>query len=167
MHGGRPHRLRVLLVSQNSAALRLLSPPACFGECVIATRQPRCRRVFLGLEPSNGELTVTGGVVTGGIASTPIASAPNSSTPNLSTPSRTSHALASLTTRQLEVLVLMAEGRSNAGIAAELHLSEKAVVQHTSRIYSAFDLPVDAEDNRRVLAVLRFLAAASDARRTG
>jgi DNA-binding NarL/FixJ family response regulator len=75
--------------------------------------------------------------------------------------------VSSLTTRQLEVLVLMAEGRSNAGIAAHLHLSEKAVVQHTSSIYGAFDLPVDSRDNRRVLAVLQFLAAAGDARRTG
>ena len=66
-----------------------------------------------------------------------------------------------LTTRQLEVLVLMAEGRSNAGIAAHLHLSEKAVVQHTSRVYDMFDLPIDSTINRRVLAVVRFLAAAS------
>ena len=55
----------------------------------------------------------------------------------------------------------MAEGRSNAGIASQLHLSEKAVVQHTSNIYDAFGLPVDADDHRRVLAVIRYLAAAS------
>lgn len=66
----------------------------------------------------------------------------------------------SLTPRQVQVLALMAEGRSNAGIAAELYMSEKAVVQHTSRIYDLFDLPVDAGHHRRVLAVIRYLAAA-------
>ena len=75
--------------------------------------------------------------------------------------SRMSGAVGSLTTRQLEVVGLMAEGRSNAGIASQLHLSEKAVVQHTSNIYDAFGLPVDADDHRRVLAVIRYLAAAS------
>lgn len=63
-----------------------------------------------------------------------------------------------LTSRQLEVLTLMAEGRSNAWIAAHLFVSEKAVVQHTSNIYDALGLPVDADDHRRVLAVLRYLA---------
>lgn len=63
-----------------------------------------------------------------------------------------------LTQRQREVLTLMAEGRSNASIAARLFLSEKAVVQHTSKIYDALGLPVDADDHRRVLAVIRYLA---------
>ncbi|MEV8267927.1 response regulator transcription factor [Microbacterium sp. NPDC076911] len=62
-----------------------------------------------------------------------------------------------LTQRQREVLALMAEGRSNAWIAASLGCSEKAVVQHTSRIYDALGLPVDADDHRRVLAVLHYL----------
>jgi len=75
--------------------------------------------------------------------------------------SRMSGAVGSLTSRQLEVVGLMAEGRSNAGIASQLHLSEKAVVQHTSNIYDAFGLPVDADDHRRVLAVIRYLSAAS------
>ncbi|RFA15704.1 DNA-binding response regulator [Subtercola boreus] len=65
-----------------------------------------------------------------------------------------------LTARQLEVLGLMAEGRSNAHIAARLGTSEKAVVQHTSNIYSEFGLPVDADDHRRVLAVIRYLSEA-------
>jgi DNA-binding NarL/FixJ family response regulator len=51
----------------------------------------------------------------------------------------------------------MAEGRSNAWIASALFLTEKAVVQHTSRIYDALDLPVDSDAHRRVLAVLRYL----------
>lgn len=62
-----------------------------------------------------------------------------------------------LTPRQREVLALMAQGRSNAAIAAALFLTEKAVVQHTSNIYDALGVPVSAEDHRRVLAVVRYL----------
>jgi DNA-binding NarL/FixJ family response regulator len=75
---------------------------------------------------------------------------------------RASGAVGSLTARQLEVLTLMAEGRSNARIAGELFLSEKAVVQHTSKIYDALGLPVDADDHRRVLAVIRYLRAVAE-----
>lgn len=66
--------------------------------------------------------------------------------------------VAKLTPRQREVLTLMAEGRSNAWIANRLVLSEKAVVRHISNIYEALGLPVDADDHRRVLAVIRYLA---------
>ena len=76
--------------------------------------------------------------------------------------SRASGAVGSLTPRQLEVLSLMAEGRSNAWIAADLFLSEKAVVQHTSHIYTALGLALDGDDHRRVLAVLRFLASVAE-----
>jgi DNA-binding NarL/FixJ family response regulator len=75
---------------------------------------------------------------------------------------RASGAVGSLTPRQLQVLTLMAEGRSNARIAGELFLSEKAVVQHTSKIYDALGLPVDADDHRRVLAVIRYLRAVAE-----
>ncbi|GAA2246925.1 response regulator transcription factor [Herbiconiux moechotypicola] len=78
----------------------------------------------------------------------------------LSRAARAGSRVGSLTPRQLEVLGLMAEGRSNAHIATRLGLSEKAVVQHTSRIYDAFALPVDADDHRRVLAVVRYLSEA-------
>jgi DNA-binding NarL/FixJ family response regulator len=71
--------------------------------------------------------------------------------------SKVSGLVGSLTPRQLEVLGVMAEGRSNAHIASKLGMSEKAVVQHTSNIYDSFGLPVDADDHRRVLAVIRFL----------
>lgn len=64
-----------------------------------------------------------------------------------------------LTARQREVLALVAEGCSNLAIAARLSVSEKAVVQHVSRIYDALDLPLDTNQHRRVLAVLRFLSA--------
>ncbi|WP_448810762.1 response regulator [Agromyces bauzanensis] len=70
---------------------------------------------------------------------------------------RADSTIGSLTPRQQEVLALMAEGRSNARIAAQLFLSEKAVVQHTSHIYDALGLPVDSDAHRRVLAVLRYL----------
>ena len=62
--------------------------------------------------------------------------------------------LASLTPRESEVLALMAEGRSNAAIAARLHVSEKAVGKHTSSIFTKLGLEQHTDDNRRVLAVL-------------
>ena len=52
---------------------------------------------------------------------------------------------------------LMAEGRSNAAIASGLFVSEKAVGKHTNSIFTKLDLPVAADDNRRVLAVLAWL----------
>ena len=76
--------------------------------------------------------------------------------------SRASGAVGSLTPRQLEVLSFMAQGRSNTWIANELFLSEKAIVQHTSNIYAALGLPVDADDHRRVLAVVQFLASIAE-----
>ncbi|WP_330333896.1 response regulator transcription factor [Streptomyces sp. NBC_00536] len=62
-----------------------------------------------------------------------------------------------LTPREREVLALMAEGRSNAGIAAELVISESAVAKHINNILAKLDLPQADGDHRRVLAVLRFL----------
>lgn len=75
----------------------------------------------------------------------------------LSRAENTGGAVRQLTRRQREVLTLMAEGRSNAGIAGALVLTEKAVVQHTSHIYDALGIPVAADDHRRVLAVIRYL----------
>ena len=65
--------------------------------------------------------------------------------------------LASLTTREREVLALMAEGRSNAAIAAELVVSPGAVEKHVAGIFGKLGLPPSETDNRRVLAVLRYL----------
>ena len=65
--------------------------------------------------------------------------------------------LARLTTRELEVLALMAQGRSNAAIAQELYLSAGAVEKNVAAIFTKLDLPPTAADNRRVLAVLRYL----------
>ncbi|MGZ5316185.1 MAG: response regulator transcription factor [Solirubrobacterales bacterium] len=67
--------------------------------------------------------------------------------------------LESLTTREREVLALMASGRSNSAIAAELVISERAVEKHVTGLFSKLDLPTAPEDHRRVLAVLRFLEA--------
>ncbi|MCW2655817.1 MAG: DNA-binding response regulator [Jatrophihabitans sp.] len=65
--------------------------------------------------------------------------------------------LASLTPREREVLEAMAEGRSNAAIAARMFVTEKAVSKHTNSIFSKLDLPPSEDDNRRVLAVLAYL----------
>ena len=72
---------------------------------------------------------------------------------------RDSDPLARLTPREREVLGLMAEGRSNAGIAQALVVGESAVAKHINNIFTKLDLPVADADHRRVLAVLRFLGA--------
>jgi DNA-binding NarL/FixJ family response regulator len=71
--------------------------------------------------------------------------------------SREEGPLDSLTTREREVLALMAEGRTNRAIAAELFLSERAVERHVTSIFSKLDLPTTEQDHRRVLAVLAYL----------
>ncbi|OEU96535.1 response regulator [Streptomyces oceani] len=62
-----------------------------------------------------------------------------------------------LSVREREVLSLMAEGRSNANLAAELFISEAAVNKHIGNVFTKLDLPVDTDGHRRVLAVLAFL----------
>ncbi|WGY04755.1 MULTISPECIES: response regulator transcription factor [unclassified Nocardioides] len=62
-----------------------------------------------------------------------------------------------LTDREREVLTHMAEGRSNAAIAARMVVTEKAVGKHINNIFTKLDLPQAADDNRRVLAVLAWL----------
>ncbi|WP_426242119.1 LuxR C-terminal-related transcriptional regulator [Nocardioides sp. LHG3406-4] len=62
-----------------------------------------------------------------------------------------------LTAREREVLALMAEGRSNAAIAAGLVVSEKAVAKHINSIFAKLDLPPAPDDHRRVRAVLTWL----------
>jgi DNA-binding NarL/FixJ family response regulator len=65
--------------------------------------------------------------------------------------------LAALTPREREVLGRMAEGLSNAGIAAALVISDRAVEKHVANIFTKLGLPPSESDNRRVLAVLRYL----------
>jgi DNA-binding NarL/FixJ family response regulator len=62
-----------------------------------------------------------------------------------------------LTPREREVLELMAEGRSNQGIAEQLVISERAVEKHVTSIFSKLGLGPAPEDHRRVLAVLTYL----------
>jgi DNA-binding NarL/FixJ family response regulator len=64
-----------------------------------------------------------------------------------------------LTPREAEVLRLMAEGRSNAGIVEALRVSHSAVEKYVSNIFAKLDLPPTDTDHRRVLAVLTFLNA--------
>ena len=65
-----------------------------------------------------------------------------------------------LTAREQDVLALMAEGRSNLGIAHELGVTEAAVEEHVSSILRKLDVPADAADHRRVRAVLSYLRGA-------
>jgi serine/threonine-protein kinase PknK len=67
--------------------------------------------------------------------------------------------LADLTPREREVLALMAEGRSNNGIAQRLYITEGAVEKHVHSILMKLDLPTAEDDHRRVLAVVTFLEA--------
>jgi DNA-binding NarL/FixJ family response regulator len=69
--------------------------------------------------------------------------------------------LSDLTPRERQVLELMAEGRSNAGIARELWVSEGTVHKHVRSILSKLPLSETADDHRRVLAVIAFLQAQS------
>lgn len=71
--------------------------------------------------------------------------------------SRQSEPLGALTPREREVLSLMAEGRSNAGIAGELFVSEGAVEKHITSIFGRLGLRPSATEHRRVQAVLTYL----------
>jgi len=75
----------------------------------------------------------------------------------LLTRSRRREPLARLTSRESEVLSLMAGARSNTAIAAALVVTEAAVEKHVSSIFSKLDVPPAEHDHRRVLAVLRWL----------
>jgi DNA-binding NarL/FixJ family response regulator len=70
---------------------------------------------------------------------------------------RRSDGLAALTSRERDVLALMAEGRSNSAIAGILVVSERAVEKHVLNIFSKLGLAPSDADHRRVLAVLRYL----------
>jgi DNA-binding NarL/FixJ family response regulator len=64
-----------------------------------------------------------------------------------------------LTGREREVLELMAEGRSNGGIADRLEISERGVQKHVTSLLDKLGIPAGSDDHRRVLAVLTFLRA--------
>ncbi|GAA4473641.1 response regulator [Phytohabitans houttuyneae] len=65
--------------------------------------------------------------------------------------------LGRLTDRERQVLSLIAEGRSNSAVARRLEVSEAAIAKHVNSILTKLDLPPDADDHRRVLAVLAYL----------
>jgi DNA-binding NarL/FixJ family response regulator len=69
----------------------------------------------------------------------------------------TDPALGKLSPREHEVLTLMAEGRSNAAIAARMHVTEKTVSKHISTIFTKLDLGLSENHHRRILAVLAYL----------
>jgi len=71
--------------------------------------------------------------------------------------SRRTDTLEALTSRERDVLTLMAEGRSNSAIAGILVVSDRAVEKHIGNIFSKLGLPPSDADHRRVLAVLRYL----------
>jgi DNA-binding NarL/FixJ family response regulator len=73
--------------------------------------------------------------------------------------SRHTDGIAALTPREREVLALMAEGRSNAGIGAALVVTGGVVEKHVASIFGKLGLPASEADNRRVLAVLRYLGS--------
>jgi DNA-binding NarL/FixJ family response regulator len=73
--------------------------------------------------------------------------------------SRRNDGLGTLTARECDVLALMAEGRSNAAIAAILVVSERSVEKHVGNIFSKLGLAPSDADHRRVLAVLRYLGS--------
>jgi DNA-binding NarL/FixJ family response regulator len=72
---------------------------------------------------------------------------------------RSDDPLAVLTPREREILVLMAEGRSNQGIADRLVITLRAVERHVSTIFSKLGLPSTGTESRRVLAVLLYLGS--------
>jgi DNA-binding NarL/FixJ family response regulator len=79
---------------------------------------------------------------------------------------RQTDSLGTLTLREREVLVLMAEGRSNAAIAKSLVLTNSSVEKHVTSIFTKLGLPTAADDHRRVLAVLRYLGWSEPSRPT-
>ncbi|TCL80523.1 LuxR family two component transcriptional regulator [Curtobacterium sp. PhB142] len=79
--------------------------------------------------------------------------------------SRRSDGMETLSPRELQVLQLMAEGRSNSAVGNELHIAESSVEKHVSAVFTKLGVPTEGSSNRRVLAVLRYLSEATGAGR--
>ncbi len=80
---------------------------------------------------------------------------------------RTRDPLERLTRRERQVLALMAEGRSNPGIARSLFVTDKAIEKHVGNIFTKLDLMPTKEDHRRVIAVLQWVATTGRDDRAG
>ena len=75
----------------------------------------------------------------------------------LMSPRASDDAFAELTEREREVLELMAQGRSNKAIAAQMFVTEGAIEKHISKIFDKLDLAQSSDDHRRVLAVVNYM----------
>ena len=75
---------------------------------------------------------------------------------------RTDDRLDRLTPRECEILGLMAQGLSNAAICDRLYISPKTIERHISSLFNKLELPPSVEENRRVVAVLRYLRGERD-----
>ena len=80
---------------------------------------------------------------------------------------RTRGPIERLTRRERQVLALMAEGRSNPGIARSLFVTDKAIEKHVGNIFTKLDLMPTKEDHRRVIAVLQWVATTGRDDRAG
>lgn len=76
--------------------------------------------------------------------------------------SRAGSPIERLTTREREVLELIAQGLSNAAVGERLYITRSAVEKHINAIFTKLDLPVGEAHNRRVLAILEYLRAQSE-----
>lgn len=79
------------------------------------------------------------------------------------TRSRRTDSIDALSPRELQVLQLMAEGRSNSAVGTELHITESSVEKHVSAVFTKLGISAAGSGNRRVLAVLRYLSETPDA----
>jgi DNA-binding NarL/FixJ family response regulator len=77
----------------------------------------------------------------------------------LDRPSSTRHPLDTLTDRERNVLALMAEGLSNSGISARLHIGVRTIETYTNAVFQKLDLHAAPDEHRRVRAVLAYLDA--------
>ena len=102
--------------------------------------------IAAGFDTKNPHGDVTNNILVGGVS-------------QLLAASRHAGDLDPLTPRERDVLALMAEGRSNAGVATALVLSLGTVEKHVASIFGKLGLPASDTDNRRVLAVLRYLGS--------
>lgn len=149
------------------AALALKRHHPGIGVVVLSTYvEPRWVTTLLDAEPTGvgyllkdrvddivGLLEALRRVAAGGIALDPEVVA------TLLAARRNTSSLERLTDREREILALVAQGRSNAGIAEALFLSVKTVEAHVAAVFRSLDLHEDAADNRRVKAALAYLQA--------